>query len=450
MHITGVIKNNRGIIVNIIGALVLKGLGMVVSLFSMPLYLRFFNDNSILGVWFTILTVLNWILSFDLGIGNGLRNNLTISISEGNHEKSRKLISSAYMLLGGLTILLAGVIFWVIPMLDWNSFFNISVRSISGETLNSCVSITLIGIVISFFLRLISSILYALQLAAVNNLITFITSLLLVLFLFIISPSANAEENLILISRAYAVIINIPLVIATVLVFGFTFLRNCRPAFRFVDKKSASSVLSLGLIFLVLQLLYMVITVTNEWFISRFFAPEYCVDYQIYIRIFSLVSSLFLLALSPLWSAITKAYAERRYRWIMRLQKVLYLSAIGLIAVQSLLLPFLQPLVNFWLGDKAIGIDYLTASFFLLYSSVIIWLAIFSTLVVGMNKLKIQLYSYIFAVVFKISVIIIVSHYTNDWAVVVLITAVSLLPYVIIQPFYIKRMLQGLAGVNQN
>lgn len=194
----------------------------------------------------------------------------------------------------------------------------------------------------------------------------------------------------------------------------------------------------------------MVITVTNEWFISRFFAPEYCVDYQIYIRIFSLVSSLFLLALSPLWSAITKAYAERRYRWIMRLQKVLYLSAIGLIAVQSLLLPFLQPLVNFWLGDKAIGIDYLTASFFLLYSSVIIWLAIFSTLVVGMNKLKIQLYSYIFAVVFKISVIIIVSHYTNDWAVVVLITAVSLLPYVIIQPFYIKRMLQGLAGVNQN
>lgn len=354
------------------------------------------------------------------------------------------------MLLGGLTILLAGVIFWVIPMLDWNSFFNISVRSISGETLNSCVSITLIGIVISFFLRLISSILYALQLAAVNNLITFITSLLLVLFLFIISPSANAEENLILISRAYAVIINIPLVIATILVFGFTFLRNCRPAFRFVDKKSASSVLSLGLIFLVLQLLYMVITVTNEWFISRFFAPEYCVDYQIYIRIFSLVSSLFLLALSPLWSAITKAYAERRYRWIMRLQKVLYLSAIGLIAVQSLLLPFLQPLVNFWLGDKAIGIDYLTASFFLLYSSVIIWLAIFSTLVVGMNKLKIQLYSYIFAVVFKISVIIIVSHYTNDWAVVVLITAVSLLPYVIIQPFYIKRMLQGLAGVNQN
>ena len=444
MQITRVIKNNKGIISNIVGALVLKGLGMIVSVFSMPLYLKFFNDNSVLGIWFTILTVLNWILSFDLVIGNGLRNHLTISISQKDNEKSRSLISSAYMLLGGITLLLSVIAFLSIPILDWNHFFNIDAGVISTESLASCVSITIIGILFSFFLRLVSSIFYALQLAAINNLINFITSLLLVAFLFVVVPSASAEENLKVMSIAYAVIINIPLLIATVWVFLFTHLRQCLPSFRFVDKKSASAVLSLGVTFLVLQIMYMIITVTNEWFIARFFAPEYCVDYQIYYRIFSLTGSLFLLALAPLWSAITKAYAEERFNWIIRLQKVLYLSATGLISIQLLLLPFLQPLVNFWLRDRAIEIDYSVASVFLFYSVVTIWQAILSTLVVGLNKLKVQLYSYIFAVVFKISAIIFVAHYTDNWFVVVLITALSLLPYSILQPICIHKMLKQL------
>lgn len=439
-----VLKNNRGLVGNIVGASVLKGLGMIVSVFSMPLYLNFFNDNKVLGIWFTILTVLNWILSFDLGIGNGLKNNLTISLSEKNNEKSRKYVSSAYMLLGGLTIVAVIITYLVIPIIDWNSFFNIDTLSISREALMVCVSITLVGIMISFFLRLVSSMLYALQLSAMNNLLSLITSLLLIVFLFIATPSANAEENLILMAKAYAIIINIPLVIATVLVFRFTPLRYCLPSFNFVDKKSASVVLSLGLKFLLLQVLYMIIMVTNEWFISRFFGPEYCVDYQIYYRIFSIIGSLYLFALTPLWPAITKAHAEQRYDWIIKLQKGLYLSAILLIVFQLLLLPFLQLLIDLWLQDKSIQVNYSTAFVFLLYSSVTIWLAIISTIVSGLGELKLQLYGYVFAVIFKVGAIVIVSQYVNNWVIVVLSTALSLIPYSIIQPIYTHKILKGM------
>lgn len=76
------IKNNKGIVANIVAAFGIKGLGMIVNMLSMPLYIDYFGNNMILGLWFTILTVVNWILSFDVGIGNGLRNHLTKALSK--------------------------------------------------------------------------------------------------------------------------------------------------------------------------------------------------------------------------------------------------------------------------------------------------------------------------------------------------------------------------------
>ena len=81
------IKNNKGIVTNVVAAFGIKGLGMIVNMLSMPLYIDYFNDNMVLGLWFTILTVVNWILSFDVGIGNGLRNHLTKALAEKDYEE---------------------------------------------------------------------------------------------------------------------------------------------------------------------------------------------------------------------------------------------------------------------------------------------------------------------------------------------------------------------------
>ena len=43
---------------NILGAFAVKGLSLVVSLFTLPAYMRFFKDQNVLGVWYTVLSVL--------------------------------------------------------------------------------------------------------------------------------------------------------------------------------------------------------------------------------------------------------------------------------------------------------------------------------------------------------------------------------------------------------
>ena len=77
-------KNDKIIYKNVLGALLVKGGALIVNLFTLPAYIKYFNQNEVLGVWYTVLSLLNWILTFDLGIGNGLRNHLTEALANGN------------------------------------------------------------------------------------------------------------------------------------------------------------------------------------------------------------------------------------------------------------------------------------------------------------------------------------------------------------------------------
>lgn len=47
-------------------------------------------------------------------------------------------------------------------------------------------------------------------------------------------------------------------------------LKECLPSFKYFRWNKATGVLSLGILFLVLQLLYMIITVTNEFLYPTF------------------------------------------------------------------------------------------------------------------------------------------------------------------------------------
>ncbi len=73
---------NKSVLRNIFGAFFVKGFSLILSLFTMPAYIRYFQNQTILGVWYTIISVLNWVIYFDLGLGNGLRNLLPAALVE--------------------------------------------------------------------------------------------------------------------------------------------------------------------------------------------------------------------------------------------------------------------------------------------------------------------------------------------------------------------------------
>ncbi len=438
---------------NVLGAFVVKGLSLVVSLFTLPAYMRFFQDQNVLGVWYTVLSVLTWVLNFDLGVGNGLRNKLALALAVNDQERARQVISSAYFMIGGLMLVLTAAGLGLIPLADWNRFFNVEADLISGETLAQVVRYAFIGIALQFFLRLISSILYALQKSAVNNAISLVTSVLLLVFV-LLAPAGAPADSLKLFSLGYVFCANLPLAAATVMVFWGP-LKDCRPGRRWVNASCAKGVLSLGGMFFFCQIFYMVITNTNEFFITQYTDPANVVEYQIYNKLFTLVGTLFMLGLTPVWSAVSRAVAEEDYLWLRRVNRQLLWLTAAAAAAEFAILPFLQILVDLWLGPEAIAIRYDYALIFALFGTAMIAQTTVSAIASGTGRIKLQMLCYGLGVVVKVVVIDLGCRLTGEWIVVVLANALVLLPYCILQQLdltrYIRRKLSekqaGPAGV---
>lgn len=442
-------KDNKNLSLNVVTSLLIRGGGILVAFFTVPYYLQYFNDNNVLGVWFTILSVLTWVLTFDLGVGNGLRNHLTREISNNNKLECKKLISSAYVTLGILVVFFCVIYGLFSNVISWNDVFNIDTAILTKESLKKSVDISFYGVFLSFFLRLALSILYAIQKAAIPNLVNFVSHLLILLYLCVVTPSTNLNEAIVSLAIVHACATNIPLILTTIYIFSATILKECKPSLKYANKGSAKAVLSLGLAFLVIQILYMVISATNEWFISYYYSPEYSTDYQIYNKVFSFLGSLFMIAMTPVWSAITKALSERRFRWILRVQRLLYCVVGVLVILQITLIPLMPILTDIWLGRDAIIFEIQNEIWFIIYSTVFIWIVVQSTIASGINALKSQIYCYAFAVLCKIIGIHFLSMYFDNWVTVVAITSLSLLPYCLIQPIEIRKRLKQIMKQNE-
>ena len=60
--------------------MMLKPVSMILSLMYTPILLNYLGNEKY-GLWATLLSVINWVNYFDVGIGNGLRNLLAKELS---------------------------------------------------------------------------------------------------------------------------------------------------------------------------------------------------------------------------------------------------------------------------------------------------------------------------------------------------------------------------------
>ena len=282
-------EKDRIVIHHMIGAFVIKGLALVISLLSTPAYIRFFQNQTALGLWFTINSVLAWVLNFDLGIGNGLRNHLAKTYTEKNEVESKKYISSAYISIGLLCALIAGCFIVIFDKIDWNRIFNINEDIVSSSALLLSVKIVFIGILLQLFFKLINSILYAIQKSSINNFLSLCTSVITLVCLYVL-PSGDNNTNIVLMAVVHLLSVLLPLFVATIIVFSKTELKNCIPRIRYFSVIHMREVLFLGGTFLFIQILYMVIMSTNEYLISFFCSSDDVVIYQLYNKPFSLIA----------------------------------------------------------------------------------------------------------------------------------------------------------------
>lgn len=439
-------SQNRILILNILGTFGIKGVAMFLTLFTMPSYIRYFQDNNVLGVWFSIVSILNWILMFDLGIGNGLRNHLVVALNRKDNSTIKRLISSAYFILGIIALLIAVIGIFLINLFDWNSIFNIGINLIRKEILVCSVSIVFLGIILQFFLRIISSIYYAMQKTALPNFLALVTSALILLFINVYKNS-SVENKLLALSIAQICAVCIPLLVASIITFS-TSLKNAKPSIRYVDYTSGKKVVCLGGQFFLIQICLMIISSTNEILIGKFSNPADTVSYQAYNRIFSIVTIAFSLLTQPMWSAFSQANAKGNYSWMKNIyNKLQKASCLGMLGSIFLVIIF-EPLVTFWLGAGNVEITFKFAIYFAILVSINLFINSSTCIANGMNELRCQMVWGIIGALCKIPLAYILVKILDEWTGVVLANIIVLLPLLIFQTCDSKRKLQDKMVTN--
>jgi len=432
-------ENDLYIIKNVIGTFFVKGASVIVFFFLLPLYINFFQDNTILGLWYTMLSILNWVNLFDLGLGHGLRNKLPTAIENHDVKRMTSLISTTY----GVMLIIAGCVLVVgeiiIVRLNWNEIFNVETSIISKEVLVECVQLIFGGVVVNIVLKIITSILYAMQYAAIVNFLALIPNIIILVALCVI-PSSDLEMNLKMISVINVCAINFPYIVCTAVVFKHL-LKDSIPSRKFFSMDCVKDIFSIGISLLWLQVVFMVISSTNELIISHLTSADYVIEYQVYYRIFSTAGMIFSLSLAPIWSAVTKAQAQKNFNWIRRIYKVFLLMAVLCILVELCIIPILPWIVAVWVGESTIETNSGYAFIFICSSAMSILHNVNTSIGNGLSYFKVQMIWMTFAALVFIPLAYMMVQITGSWIGVVIANTISLIPYEFLAPVFTLRML---------
>ncbi|WP_130889700.1 MATE family efflux transporter [Fusobacterium ulcerans] len=98
------IKNNK-LRLNIVFNFLLKGFSIVINFLTIPLMLNYLNSEEY-GLWILILSITNWIYTFDIGIGNGLKNKIAQYLNLKNYDKIKKYIITSYFFVTILSLII--------------------------------------------------------------------------------------------------------------------------------------------------------------------------------------------------------------------------------------------------------------------------------------------------------------------------------------------------------
>ncbi|MBR1972717.1 MAG: hypothetical protein IKA16_04715 [Oscillospiraceae bacterium] len=412
-------KGFRG---NIILAFAVKGGSVLTGFLTARVILDFFGNQTVLGIWYTVVSALLLLLNFDLGLGNGLRQRLTRELARGDREAAGRSLSAGLLAYGAMTVLLALLGSLIFPVLNWG---RLSGSAVSPQALALSAVFLFLGILLRFFLLSVAAVLNAMQMTSVNNLLALCGSFLQLLFLSCVKPR-DAEQGLIWLSAGYALLTNLP-AMAMGMFLCISKRPVCCPAFRSADMACLRMMLGTGVSFFVCQMAYMVLMNTNEMLISMFFGPQYTTEYTFYYKLATLSSMVAAPALTPVWSAVAGAKAKGERLWVRSLYPKLKLAGGAAVLGQFAFVLIQQPVMDLWLGG--FPVDHVTALVFAGFGGAFTYGMVLSTLVSGLGRLRLQMVCYSTGALLKLLLVPHMSH----WRQVVLYNGLVLVFYCVWQ-----------------
>lgn len=382
---------------NIIASFFVKGLSIGINLALVPLTIDYINPTKY-GIWLTLSSIIGWFSFFDIGLGNGLRNRFAESKAKGDTEKARIYISTTYAVL-----IIIFVIIWIIFtsinfLVDWSIVLNTPVEMNQELSRLSFIVFSLLGLRI--ILKTISTIVIADQRPAIAGFFEMLGQLFSLLLIYILTKTSSGSLINLGVALGFAPVL-------TFSVFSVIFFKRgykeYSPSYKYIDFCLTKDIIGLGFKFFLIQISAVVIFQTSNILITQIMGPNQVTIYNIAYKYFFIIGMLFIIILTPFWSAFTEAYINKDYHWmranLKRLKKI-WMMMCPIVGVMVLVA---NSAYKVWIGDIVVVPLSITLSM-AIYILIFTRFNIFIYLINGIGKVKIQIITNIIICIFYIPI----------------------------------------------
>jgi O-antigen/teichoic acid export membrane protein len=365
---------------------IMKVVGILSGLFIVPLTLNYLTPIEY-GVWLTLSSIVGWIVYFDVGLGNGLRNRFAEALAAGNTHLARIYVSTTYFLV--FLIVSCGLIFFlgINHFLDWQKILRAD--SIPFRDLNFLVVIVVISFCMRFIFSLIGTVLTADQepgRAGLMEVSINLVSLAAVFCLTKFTASSLLTFGVVLSS----IVVLVPALASVWFYFGT--YRTVAPSIHLIQFKYAKPLANIGVQFFIIQITALIVFSTSNILIANFLGPAEVTAYNVAFKYFSVVSMIFGIMVAPFWSAFTEAFHKKEFEWIKSSTRKLIVMWSLATVVTVLMLILSQPIYHLWIGNK-VAVPFALSVAMACYVTISNWNSIFVSFLNGTGRIRLQLYS---------------------------------------------------------
>lgn len=383
-------KRTKNVRSQIILSFVTRLLSIFLSFFLVRVTIDYLGNN-LYGIWVVLFSIITWLSLFDIGVGHGLRNKLTIALSRNDMAEARFYISTAYIILSCLALVLLLSFICCIWFVDWGNVFNSTLLTIHDYRV--LMFIFSFNIVISLVLGLINSILHAFQQTALTNVVLILTNLLFLSSLFLYKEFFVASIIKMIFSYSICSIV------AHLMVTVFFFINhlNVVPSFNYFVRSKVIEILTLGGSFFVIQIGVLFTFTFDNFIILQLLGTEQVSVYNIVFKLFSIFTIGFGIVIHPLWSAFTEAHIKNDLIWMKNaLKKLNILFLLVLLGLMIMVLEY-QRILDIWLpSTNRVEPPFELVLALAIFAAISIWNNIYSFFLNGLGIVKMQIRTSIF------------------------------------------------------
>lgn len=430
---------NRGkiLIKQVSSSFVFKILAMGLGYISIPLFLKFLGKQDY-GLWMTIFSIINWVYTFDLGIGNGLRTKLSESLVKKDYINAKEYITTGYVIL---SIIAAFMLFLGLIIIKFNNltkFLNIGFYS---ENYIKFVFISVFTMTIINFIVFLYKVFYlSIHNSFIGELNNFLFQASFILILYLLNYFNKI--NLISIAIIYPGINMVIGILATVNFFKK--YPNLKPSLKYFKKEKIKEINGLGILFFIIQICMLIIYTTDNMLIMKYIGAEEVTTYNIISKLFQILIILECLISSPMWTLFVDAYVKKDKKWIKKAfinLNLLFLLLILGVIIMIYILPFV---VKLWLGQELIYPKYLIL-FWGLFVLNRVYGDIYMIFINSTGKIKPQMYLSVLGAIINIPLTIyFIKNLNMGSSGAILATNICILPLTIIMPIQVYYILKKM------